>query len=217
MPTARITQNVVEVLVSSYSKARVTQTVVEVLFGDYSKARLTQTVIEVLSAFATTTTTTTTVTTTTVTTTTVPGSVVYGHDTAVEEDFVEDFAGKWEGTATISGSDDAENLEFYVGQEKKLIAPHWYGTDEAVIKLNKYQAGDNVSIYYKTAGSLGAIAAEPWADYVGKFTSQGFVDVLLGRDYEPPIMTTTTTTTTTTGTTITVPGDIADEAMLLLL
>ena len=135
-----------------------------------------------------------TTTTTTSTTSTVPGSICYGHDTAVEEDFVEDFTGKWQGPAYILGSGDTEKLAFQDGEHKQLVNPHYYGSGEATIKLNKYQTGDNVSIYYKTAGTIGAIEAAGWSSYSGKFTSQGFVDVLLGRNYVFPSTTTTTTT-----------------------
>jgi len=203
MANVRNTQNLVEVLYGdSHANVRSTQTLIEVLHGDaHANVRQTQTLLEVLFAVTTTSTTTTTVTTTTV-----PGSICYGHDTAVEEDNIEDFTGKWEGPGTISGSGDSEKVQFYVGQYKRLIAPHYYGTGQAVVKLNKYQTGDNVSIYYKTAGSPGAIGAAEWSDYSGEFTSQGFVDVLLGRNYDPNITTSTTTSTTTvTTTTITAP------------
>ena len=261
MPTARITQNVVEVLVRTHSKPRVTQTLVEVLVGTYSKARLTQTAVEVLISPTTSTTTssttapparvavefvevlrggdpssrvavefvetlikvaTTTTTVSTTTSTTIPGSVVFGHDTSVDETFVEDFQGKWEGSASIEGSGDSERLVFEPDEEKKLITPWLYGVGQAKIYQNKYQTGDNVSVYYRTGSNIAATQAKSWSLYTGRVTSEGYVDVRLihgtlsTTTSTTTTSSTTTTTTTTTVTTTTGPPGVGDSEMLLL-
>ena len=200
----RTTQVVAEVLTGGVDPdGRVTQVAAEVLTGGtVPTGRVTQIALEVLTTPTTTTTTSTTTTSTT--TTTIHGSVCYGHDTGVTEDHTEDFTGKWGGSATTLGSGDSEQLRFYNNQYKQLVNPWWYGTGQATIQLNKYQTGDNVSIYYKTAGNLSAIEALGWTPYSGKFTSQGYVDVRLVRGaYVSTTSTTSTSTTSTTGTTTT--------------
>ena len=64
MPTARLTQTVVEVLERSFSQGRVTQTLVEVLARSFSQGRVTQTVVETLESLTTTTSTSTSTSTT---------------------------------------------------------------------------------------------------------------------------------------------------------
>ena len=133
-----------------------------------------------------------TTTTSTTTSTTVCGSVCWGQDSGVEEEHIRDFSGKWEGTAQIFGSGDSEGLNFQDGESEQLMTPWNTGTKRVVARINKYNIGDNVTIYYKTGATAGATVAKSWKKYSTPFNSLGFVDVRLFRG------STTTTTSTTT-------------------
>jgi hypothetical protein len=147
-------------------------------------------------------------TTTTTTTTTAPfGTVVFGHHTSVDEEYDENLTGNWSGSASIIGSGDSEYLRFYAGQSKILNSPWNIGTGLVKLQLNKYNTGDNVSIYYKDGSSLSNCEADTWKRYSSYFTSSGWVQVKLQQGSTTTTTTTTssstTTSTTTTSTTFT--------------
>jgi hypothetical protein len=121
----------------------------------------------------------TTTTSTTVTTTTIGGTVCWGQDTGVEEDHFLDFTDKWEGDAVTIGTGDAEKLGFTTGRYKQLKNPWYYGTKRAQIKLNKYNIGENVTIFYKTGSTIGGLSSQDWKRYRGVFKSLGFINVKL--------------------------------------
>ena len=111
-----------------------------------------------------------------------PGTVVWGHHTAVDEDYDENFLTNWTTTAwSISGSGDDEiiysGFDAECGQES--IGEDWYlGAFEAVVSVDKYQTGSGpqVLIYYKTATTGAGLAAESWTLYNGtSFTSLGWI------------------------------------------
>jgi hypothetical protein len=108
-----------------------------------------------------------------------PGTVVFGHDTAVDEDYAEDLS-TWTGTGTVSGSGDAEILTQSVGDVD--VSPTWnLGAGEAVILIDKYQSGSGPTpalIEYKTGVTKAAAEADTWTTYDNvSFTSLGWVKV----------------------------------------
>jgi len=118
------------------------------------------------------------------------GTVVWGHHTAVSEDFDEDFDLNWTtGSGWItSGSPgtDAETLETSgsdCGPTRITISEVWcLGAIEAVIRIDKYQTGSGPVpiIHYKTSATKAGLTAASWVLYDGvSFTSLGWIQLRL--------------------------------------
>jgi len=103
--------------------------------------------------------------------------VCWGQDTGVEEDHTRDFSGIWTGTGVISGSGDAEKIELYLGDY--MESETWLiGVGDVVIEEDKYGGGvGNATIQYKTGATYLACEADSWNNYVGSFTSLGWVKI----------------------------------------
>jgi hypothetical protein len=109
-----------------------------------------------------------------------PGTVVWGHDTGVVEDYTRDFNGQWTADQwSISGTGDAEIIYTSGKQCGQIsISEDWYlGAIEAVIKVDKYQTGSGIApiIHYKTAATRAGLTGASWVLYNGtSFTSVGW-------------------------------------------
>lgn len=117
-------------------------------------------------------------------TSTTPGTVVWGHHTAVDEDYDEDFLTNWTTTSwSISGTAGTDDEIIYSGFDaecgQESIGEDWYlGAFEAVVSVDKYQTGSGpqVLIYYKTATTGAGLVAASWVLYNGiSFTSLGWI------------------------------------------
>ena len=108
------------------------------------------------------------------------GSVVWGHDTSVDEDFTRDFS-SWTGTATVSGSNDSEKVRFNSGEY--LESPVWHiGSGSVTLAIDKYGSGfGSITVKYKQGSTIANCQADAWHDYVPGFTSNGFIQVRLER------------------------------------
>ena len=111
-----------------------------------------------------------------------PGTVVWGHHTAVSETYNENFTTNWTTTTwTISGTPgtDGETIESGSGCGQVSIGEDWYlGSMEAVISVDKYQTGSGPApaIYYITAATQAGLAIGVWTLYNGvSFTSLGWI------------------------------------------
>jgi hypothetical protein len=117
---------------------------------------------------------------------TTPGTVVYGHDTGTEEDFIEDISGNWTGNnISISGSGDNETLTLHCPSACATNLTWYLGSGSAQIIIDKYQTGQGTltSIEYKTGTTKVAAEAASWQIYNGtNFNSLGWVVVRLCRE-----------------------------------
>jgi hypothetical protein len=111
--------------------------------------------------------------------------VVYGHHTAVDEDYDEDFTSNWTTTNgwNITGTPgtDAETIDATSGCGAISISDPWLlGSMTAVVSVDKYQTGSGPApiIYYKTATTQPGLAAEVWTLYDGvSFISLGWIQL----------------------------------------
>ncbi len=89
------------------------------------------------------------------------------------ENYANAFAGNWTGTATISGSGDAEQVTLCSGEylDSEVVDT---GSNTVRLQANKYAAGDTVTIQYRTAVSYAACLAAAWSPYTTPFTSLGY-------------------------------------------
>ena len=120
-----------------------------------------------------------------------PGTVVYGHHTAVSEDYDEDFNLNWttgNGWA-VSGSGDTETIYTSAGctgTEQTISDPWCLGAITAVIKIDKYLSGSGPTpiIHYKTAALRTGLPGATWTLYDGvSFVSLGWIQLRLTHSY----------------------------------
>ena len=116
-----------------------------------------------------------------------PGTVVYGHHTAVSEDYDEDFNLNWttnDGWA-VSGSGDTETIYTSAGctGTEQTISERWcLGVMTAVIKIDKYLTGSGPTpiIHYKTSATGAGLPGATWTLYDGvSFVSLGWIQLRL--------------------------------------
>ena len=116
-----------------------------------------------------------------------PGTVVYGHHTAVSEDYDEDFNLNWttnDGWA-VSGSGDTETIYTSAGcpGSDQTISDRWcLGAITAVIKIDKYLTGSGPTpiIHYKTSATGAGLPGATWTLYDGvSFVSLGWIQLRL--------------------------------------
>lgn len=106
--------------------------------------------------------------------------VCWGHDTGVTQANVRDFQGDWTGTGAIGnpGVNDTERLELESGEY--MVGPIVdTGAETVRVLLNSYQAGDAVTVEYRTAGTPNACAVAAWLPYVAPFVSNGYSQLRL--------------------------------------
>lgn len=106
------------------------------------------------------------------------GDITYGHDTSVEETYVENFTNRWTGTGTISGSGDSEKISMTTGEymESPII---YTGSSGITLLQGKYTTADTVTIKYKTGATVAAVQAASFSTYSAPFSSTGFVQIRL--------------------------------------
>lgn len=104
--------------------------------------------------------------------------IVWGHDTAVTETTVANFTGNWTGTGAIEGTGDGEQLTLASGQNmvSDIVST---GATTITVTINKYVAGDTVTIEYRTSASPIDITSESWTTYTTSFASSGYAQVRL--------------------------------------
>lgn len=109
-----------------------------------------------------------------------PGTVVWGHQTGVTEDYARDLDGQWtDDQWSVSGTGDAEIIYTNSDCGQVSIGEDWYlGVMEAVITVDKYQTGSGPApiIHYITAATKAGLAIGSWTLYDGvSFTSLGWI------------------------------------------
>ena len=107
----------------------------------------------------------------------------WGHDTDVLEDVTHNWLDGF-GTGLVTGSDDAEALNLDSGEYWVLPAVET-GTITIVITYDQYDSGsgDEGDIEYKTGASEALCEAEEWAAYTTPFTSDGWVQIRLSKEF----------------------------------
>ena len=105
------------------------------------------------------------------------GSVCWGHNTSVVEDFIRSFTGTWSGTGEASGSGDSEIIT--LDESEYLESETWNtGVVTIGINANKYNSGTGTpTIKYKTGDTESNCEADSWHNYSGSFSSDGWVKV----------------------------------------
>jgi len=103
--------------------------------------------------------------------------VCWGHDTSVAETNIRNFTGNWTGTALISGSGDAEELHFDIGEYEE--SETWnIGARRVKITLDKYASGYGTpTVEYKNGATQVACEADSWHAYTGPFVCSGWIKV----------------------------------------
>ena len=113
----------------------------------------------------------------------VEGTVAFGHDTGVTEQWAYNFSGLWTATggAKILGSGDAEKMTLATGEVLELIDPWNLGSGNAIFDLNKYLgvASLSISVSYRSGATPGECEAASYSPYIGAFSSLGYVGVKL--------------------------------------
>ena len=108
------------------------------------------------------------------------GSHTWGHDTAVEEEVIQNFT-DGSGTGIVIGTADAEQLELEAGEYWELPTVET-NIGDRVITLNKYGSGDGEpTIEYKTGDTEGNCDADTYHSYDIFLTSTGWVKIKLSR------------------------------------
>lgn len=102
------------------------------------------------------------------------GSVCWGHDTDVDETNVENLS-TWVGTGEASGSGDDEIITLIT--EQYMDSPDVNISGMVTLAWNKYKAGDDPTVKYKTTAAQGDLDAAEWADYTDQFLSLGWVRI----------------------------------------
>jgi len=105
------------------------------------------------------------------------GTICWGHDTGVEEANIRDFNGNWSGTALVSGSGDAEELHFDIGEYEE--SETWnIGAHRVKITIDKYASGYGTpTVEYKNGATQVACEADSWHAYIGPFVCSGWIKV----------------------------------------
>lgn len=102
------------------------------------------------------------------------GSVVWGHDTGVDESNVENLS-SWIGTGEASGSGDDEIITLVTEQYMDSSDVNISGM--VTLAWNKYKTGDDPTVKYKTAAAQESLDAAEWIDYTDQFNSLGWVRI----------------------------------------
>lgn len=116
-----------------------------------------------------------------------PGTVVYGHHTAISETYDENFTANW---STDNGWDingtpgtDGETIDATASCGAITISDPWLlGSMAAIIRIDKYQSGSGPAptIHYKTSATEAGLGAASWTLYDGvSFVSLGWIQLRL--------------------------------------
>lgn len=112
------------------------------------------------------------------------GTITWGQSSGTTTENTSAFTAHWTGTGTITGSGDSEKI---------IVSPGEYMESEVVetvirkivLRQNKYGAGDDVTISYRTGTTSENCQAASWAVYSVPFVSEGFVQVRLDAPFDP--------------------------------
>ena len=108
----------------------------------------------------------------------IPAEVVWGHDTAVTEEYVRNFHGSWTGTGAIDNQGVADDERLALNTTEYMISEVVNtGAVDITIEYNVYQAGDAINLDYRHGATVAACEGAGWNDYAAAFTSAGFVQV----------------------------------------
>lgn len=105
------------------------------------------------------------------------GTVCWGHETGVEEDYPRTFSLHWTGTADISGAGDTEIVTFYAGDYEE--SETWnIGAGRIKILTDKYRSGSgSLVISYKSGDSKVNCESDSWHVYSAPFTTTGWIKI----------------------------------------
>lgn len=106
----------------------------------------------------------------------IEGEVCWGHDTAVAEANIRNFAVNWTGTGVIQLSGDTERLAL---QDAQYMISEVVNTGAIEIEIlqNEYATGNDVTLHYRHGATQVACEAAGWTAYSVPFTSEGYVQV----------------------------------------
>jgi hypothetical protein len=102
------------------------------------------------------------------------GSTCWGHVTGVTQTNVRTFASHWTGSGIITGTGDSEELDLYIGQSMVSEVVNT-GAVTVTLTQNSYQAGDTMTLEYRTGATQAACEASGWTAYTVPFASSGYV------------------------------------------
>ena len=106
------------------------------------------------------------------------GTICWGHATGVTQEKTKVFVENWLGTGVITGAGDDERL--LISSGNSLTSEIWKISGDVQISLNQYVSGGTPdAIEYRTGDSYAACEIASWNNYVGSFSSLGFVQVRL--------------------------------------
>jgi hypothetical protein len=107
-----------------------------------------------------------------------PGTVYWGHVSAVDEDYARTFAGNWTGTGTISGAGNLEVVILAAGEYMESEIWELGVGDDATIVRDKYRTGsETIDIKYKTSPTIAGIGGLGWTTYSTPVSSQRYFQV----------------------------------------
>jgi hypothetical protein len=106
----------------------------------------------------------------------IEGTVCWGHDSDVVEQYKMAFIEHWDGTGTIDNEGDAERLVLDTGNYMDALEAVHSGVELVTILKNKYGTGDaSVVLKYKHGATEEDAVAASWNVYTEPFTSLGYV------------------------------------------
>jgi len=107
-----------------------------------------------------------------------PGTITWGHQTDIQEDYKDTFEGNWFGGSEIDGTNNNEVM-IYTCPPETDISKAWYlGTGRATIRHNKYQVGfGNVTKFYRTATTREGLRFKSFDTFDTEFISLGWVQI----------------------------------------
>ena len=89
-----------------------------------------------------------------------------------------DFNGNWTGTGDIENPGVADIERLALGSGENMVSEVVdTGAVDVLILYNVYAAGDNVDLDYRHGNSVATCQVAGWNNYVGSFTSLGYVQV----------------------------------------
>jgi hypothetical protein len=113
------------------------------------------------------------------------GEICWGHDDTPlpNEEYIKDFDVNWVGSGAVVGSGNEETIEMSDGQYMEMDEPWYSGAGETSISYDQYRSGSGgtPAIQWKTGDSKANCEADTWNDYVGSFTSEGWVKVRVSK------------------------------------
>jgi hypothetical protein len=104
-------------------------------------------------------------------------TTVWGHVTGVTEPRVRTFVSDWSGNGTISSSGDSEKIALNSTEYMQSTVLYTGASKTAVLHKNKYAAGDNVILKYRTGSTEVGCSEASWTVYSVPFVSLGYIQI----------------------------------------